>query len=677
MATLLIETGRQRVLVQNVAPEIEAGEFPVKRLVGQRVLVTADALSDGHDQLSCLLKYRRAEQPAWSEVPMEPIGNDRWQAEFPLPQAGRYRYTIEAWVDHFRSWQESLRKRRDAGQELAVELQVGADLVRRAARWAASPDIEQLRAWARTLSQGNLEEGVELGLSNQLARQMALYRDRRLSTVYAKELAVVAERPKAGCSAWYEMFPRSCSPDPGKHGTFQDCEARLAYVAGMGFDVLYLPPIHPIGRAHRKGKNGGLAAGHHVGHHVPMVVVDEDPGSPWAIGAAEGGHKAVHPQLGTLEDFDRLLAKAREYGIEIALDLAYQCSPDHPYVCEHPEWFRHRPDGSTQYAENPPKKYEDIYPFDFETEAWRELWEELKEVALFWVRRGVRILRVDNPHTKPFPFWRWLIEEIQAEYPDVIFLAEAFTRPKVMYDLAKLGFSQSYTYFTWRNTKGQLTRYFSELTQAEVRDYFRPNLWPNTPDILAEYLQYGGRAAFQARLVLAATLSANYGIYGPAFELMENRAREAGSEEYLDSEKYQIHQWDIESSASLKNFIRRINRIRRENTALQRDGNLRFHPVDNDQLLCYSRQSEDRTNTVLIVVNLDPHHAQSGWVELPIDALGLSPDGPYQVHDLLGGERYLWEGPRNYVQLNPDLVPAHILLLRRRVRTERQFEYFL
>lgn len=671
MATQLIETGRRRVLVQNVAPEIEGGEFPIKRIAGQRVRVSADALTDGHDRLACLLKYRKADEPVWSEAPMEAIGNDRWQAEFPVPEAGRYRYTIEAWVDHFRSWQEDLRKRVDAGQQTAIDLQAGADLVRTAAGRAAGAEAEQLQAWARTLGQNDGAAAVELGLSDQLARQMAPYRDRRLSTTYAKELEVVVDREKAGYSTWYEMFPRSCSPDPSRQGTFRDCEARLPYVAGMGFDVLYLPPIHPIGRGQRKGRNGT------PGTLYSGSPGNDDPGSPWAIGAAEGGHKAVSPQLGTLEDFDRLLSKARDYGMEIALDLAYQCSPDHPYVREHPEWFRHRPDGSTQYAENPPKKYEDIYPFDFETEAWRELWEELKDVALFWVRRGVRILRVDNPHTKPFPFWRWLIEEIQAEYPDVIFLAEAFTRPKVMYDLAKLGFSQSYTYFTWRNTKEQLTRYFSELTQTDVRDYFRPNLWTNTPDILAEYLQYGGRAAFLARLVLAGTLSANYGIYGPAFELMENRAREAGSEEYLDSEKYQVRHWDIESPASLKDFIRRVNRIRGENPALQRDGNLQFHAVDNDQLLCYSRQSEDQQNTVLVVVNLDPYHTQSGWVDLPIEELGLPTDHPYQVHDLLGGERYLWEGRRNFVQLNPGLVPAHILLLRQRVRTEQHFEYFM
>ena len=664
---LLIESGRRRVLVENVSPEIDAGEFPVKRVVGQSVVVSADALSDGHDQLSCRLKYRKADEPLWTEAPMTPVGNDRWQASFVVQEIGRYRYTVEAWVDRFKSWRESFRKRIDAGQPLAVELQVAAELVRNAAQRAAGVDAEQLQDWAAGLSDGEVDKGraaIQLGLSDRLSSQMAIYSDRRMSTTYGRELEVIVERERAGYGAWYEVFPRSCSPDPARAGTFRDCEARLPYIARMGFDVLYLPPIHPIGRSHRKGKHGSPQAG------------DGDPGSPWAIGAEEGGHKAVHPQLGTLDDFDRLVAKAREHGLEIAMDLAYQCSPDHPYVKEHPEWFRHRPDGSVQYAENPPKKYEDIYPFDFECESWRELWEELKDVALFWIRRGVRILRVDNPHTKPFPFWRWLIEEIHTEFPEVIFLAEAFTRPKVMNDLAKLGFSQSYTYFAWRNTKEQLTSYFSELTQTEVREYFRPNLWTNTPDILTEYLQYGGRPAFMARFVLAATLSANYGIYGPAFELLENRAREPGSEEYLDSEKYQCRQWDLDRPDSLQEFIRRVNRIRRENPALQRDGNLQFHRTDNDQLLCYSRQTDDRQNTLVMAVNLDPYHTQSGWVELS-DALGFDFSHPYQVHDLLGGARYLWEGPRNFVQLDPQLAPAHILLLRHRARSEQQFEYFM
>ena len=664
--SMLLETGRRRVLIQNVEPQIEAGEFPIKRTIGQKVVVCADALTDGHDRLSCLLKYRIAgtAEGRWDEVPMEPIGNDRWRAEFRVTEIGSYRYTVEAWVDRFKSWQDDLKKRLDAGLDVAMEREAGAELVRLAARRASSAEAEELRAWADTLQRGDAAAADKLAFNDRLSQRMAAYSDRRLSTTYAKELEVVVDRAKARFSAWYEMFPRSCGPEPGRHGTLRDCENRLPDIARMGFDVLYLPPIHPIGRTHRKGKNA-----------APRAEPD-DPGSPWAIGAEEGGHEAVHPQLGTLEDFDRLVAKAGDYGIEIALDLAFQCSPDHPYVREHPEWFRHRADGSVQYAENPPKKYEDIYPFDFETEFWRELWEELKRVALFWVRRGVRILRVDNPHTKPFPFWRWLIEEIKTEYPDVLFLAEAFTRPKVMYDLAKLGFTQSYTYFAWRNTKEQLARYFSELTQTDVREYFHPNLWPNTPDILAEYLQDGGRAAFMVRLVLAATLSGSYGIYGPAFELIENHAREPGSEEYLDSEKYQLRHWNLESPDSLKEFIRRVNRIRQENPALQQDGPPRFHTIGNDQLIGYSRQSEDQRNTVLVIVNLDPHHRQSGWVELPLDELGLDLDQPYQVHDMLGGARYLWEGPRNYVELDP-AAPAHIFMLRRRVRTEQQFEYFM
>jgi starch synthase (maltosyl-transferring) len=407
------------------------------------------------------------------------------------------------------------------------------------------------------------------------------------------------------------------------------------------------------------------------------VLQPGDPGSPWAIGAQEGGHKAVHPDLGTLEDFRHFVEKARDHGLEIALDLAFQTSPDHPYTREHPEWFRHRPDGTIQYAENPPKKYEDIYPFDFETDRWRDLWQELKSVVLFWIDQGVEIFRVDNPHTKPFPFWEWLIAEVKRDHPRAIFLSEAFTRPKVMYRLAKLGFSQSYSYFAWRNSKEELIEYFTELTRSDVREYFRPNLWPNTPDILTEYLQYGGRPAFVTRLVLAATLGASYGIYGPAFELQEARAREPGSEEYLDSEKYQIREWDIERPDSLRDFIARVNRIRRENPALQQNWILQFHPVDNDQILCYSKRTEDLSNVILVAVNLDPHHTQSGWVDLPLEAFDLDPTQPYQLHDLLSDARYLWHGSRNYVELNPFVSPAQLFRLRRRVRTEREFEYYM
>jgi len=475
--------------------------------------------------------------------------------------------------------------------------------------------------------------------------------DERYAITYPKELAINAERERAGYGAWYEMFPRSASPVPGRHGTFKDCEARLPYIAAMGFDVLYLPPIHPIGRTGRKGKNNMLAA------------KAGDPGTPWAIGSDEGGHKDINPELGTLEDFKRLIAKAKKLNIEIALDIAFQCSPDHPYVKEHPDWFLRRPDGTIKYAENPPKKYQDIYPFNFGTEDWRGLWEELKSIVIYWAKQGIRIFRVDNPHTKPFRFWEWLLGEVKKEYPDAIFLAEAFTRPKIMYHLAKLGFTQSYTYFTWRNHKQDITEYLTELTQSPVKDFYRPNFWPNTPDILHEYLQKGGRGAFMARLVLAATLSASYGIYGPAFELMENTPREPGSEEYLNSEKYEIKRWDIERPDSLKDFIGKINSIRRENAALRRNRNLWFNATSNEQLISYSKHTDDLTNIILAVVNLDPHATQSGTVNVPLKSWGFDTERPYKVRDLLSDKEYRWRGEWNYVELDPTACPAHIFRL--------------
>jgi starch synthase (maltosyl-transferring) len=476
---------------------------------------------------------------------------------------------------------------------------------------------------------------------------------------------VVVDRERARFSTWYELFPRSASDAPGRHGTFDDVIARLPYVARLGFDVLYLPPIHPVGRERRKGPNNTLAAG------------PDDVGSPWAIGAREGGHKAVHPALGDIAGFRRLVGAARDAGIEIALDIAFQCAPDHPYVDAHPAWFRRRPDGSVQYAENPPKKYQDIYPFDFESPDWAGLWRELEGVFEYWIAEGVRIFRVDNPHTKAFAFWEWVIGEIRRRHDDVLFLAEAFTRPKVMHRLAKAGFSQSYTYFSWRNTKRELTTYFEELAHGPGAEYFRPNCWPNTPDILPEFLQLGGPPAFRVRLVLAATLAASYGVYGPAFELMEHVAREPGSEEYLDSEKYQLRHWDLDRTDSLAPLIERINRVRHENPALQSNRGLRFHDTDSDALLCYSKQSDDGTNIVLAVVNLDPHHVQSGWVTLDLDALDLDATVPYQMHELMTGARYLWSGARNFVRLDPAGAPAQLFLVRRRVRTERDFDYFL
>jgi starch synthase (maltosyl-transferring) len=660
-----MERARGRVVIEAVKPEIDGGRFAIKRVVGEKVVVEADVIADGHDMLSCVLLHRQEGSRRWCEVAMRHVVSDRWRGEFFVTEVGRYQYTLRAWIDPFRSWQRDLRKRLDAGQDLSVELQIGADLVQEASGRASGQDKKRLASAARALTQdGSLASKLGLAEDKDLARLVAQHLDERSATTYHRQLTVVVDRERARFSAWYEMFPRSCSPEADRHGTFDDCAERLPYVEAMGFDVLYLPPIHPIGSTHRKGKNNSPVPG------------PRDPGSPWAIGSEEGGHRAVHRELGTLEDFRRLVEKAKEHSMEIALDLAFQCSADHPYVREHPEWLRWRPDGTVQYAENPPKKYEDIYPIDFDTEHWQELWEELKGIVLFWIDQGVRIFRVDNPHTKPFAFWEWLIDSVKRDHPDVLFLAEAFTRPKIMYRLAKLGFTQSYTYFAWRNTKWELTQYFTELTKSDIREYFRPNLWPNTPDILTEYLQSGGRPAFMVRLVLAATLGASYGIYGPAFELCENHAREPGSEEYLDSEKYEIKHWDLDRPNSLKDFIARVNRIRRENPALQTDESLSFHRVDNEQLVCYSKRTEDSDNVIIVVVNLDPNHTHSGWVEFDLQTLELDPQKPFQAHDLLTDARYLWHGTRNYVEVNPHVVPAHIFRVRRRVRTEEDFDYY-
>ena len=635
-----------RVAIERVLPEVDCGRFAIKRAVGERVVVEADIFADGHDLLVAALLYRPEDAPRWSEAPMTLVDNDRWRGEFTVSEIGRYRYTLQAWVDRFGSWARDLKRMVEAKQDVAVELQIGSALVRAAARGNGA-DASRLVGHADALRRGGAA-AVRVALSDDLAALMADHQDRGRAATYARELAVQVDRPRARCGAWYEMFPRSCAPDEGRYGAFADAEARLPYVAAMGFDVLYLPPIHPIGRTHRKGRNNAESAS------------PGDPGSPWAIGASEGGHKSVHPELGTLEDFARFVGSARRHGLEVALDLAYQCSADHPYLREHPEWFRRRPDGTVQYAVNPPKRYQDIYPFDFDTEGWRPLWEELRGIVGFWIEHGVRIFRVDNPHTKPFAFWEWLIAETARYHPDVIFLSEAFTRPKVMYRLAKLGFTQSYTYFTWRTTKAELEQYFTELTATPVREYFRPNLWPNTPDILHAFLQEGGRPAFIARLVLAATLGANYGIYGPAFELCVDRAVAPGSEEYLDSEKYQLVHWEIGRPDSLAGLVASLNRVRREHAALWSDWSLRFHSVDSEQLICYSKAAPDRGDVVLVVVNLDPARVHGGWTALDLGALGLEADAPYAVRDLVTGARYAWRGARNYVELGAGPLPAHV-----------------
>jgi starch synthase (maltosyl-transferring) len=657
----------ERVTITNVSPELNGGRYPIKRVVGDEVKVSADIFADGHEVLSAVLLHRPDGQSQWSEVPMAALENDRWEASFPVTSIGQHVYSFQAWIDPFKTWRRDMIRRVEAGQHAPVDLLIGAELIAQAAERATGVESAEIQRHAdsvRANAERDIDLAAEQAVDERLAQLVEKYPDRGLATTYSEALRVVVDREKARFSTWYEVFPRSCSQEPGRHGTFQDCIARLPYIAEMGFDVLYLPPIHPIGCVHRKGKNNST------------IAAADDVGSPWAIGSREGGHKSILRELGTIEDFHALVDAARGRGLEVALDIAFQCAPDHPYVREHPEWFRIRPDGTVQYAENPPKKYEDIVPLNFDTEHWRELWAELKDVVLFWIGHGVRIFRVDNPHTKPFSFWEWLIAEIKLDHPDVLFLAEAFTRPKVMYELAKRGFSQSYTYFAWRNTRWDLTQYFTELTQTEVSEFFRPNLWPNTPDILTEYLQTGGRPAFMARAVLAGTLGASYGIYGPAFELCENRPIQPRSEEYLDSEKYQIRHWEITRSDSLRGWIARINQARRENTCLQSDGQLRFHSVDNDNLIAYSKSTGDLSSLIVVVVNLNPYQKHSGWLTLPLESLGLSEHEPYQMHDLLTDARYVWRGPRNYVELDPAVASAHIFRVRRRIRSEHVFDYF-
>ena len=660
-------SGQSRVVIEAVTPEIDGGRFPIKRVVDEAVTVEADIFADGHDVLSAVVKWRSGQTSTWSETPMELLVNDRWRATFQLADVGSYQYTIEGWINHFRSWRRDLEKKSRAGQDLSSELIAGAELIQQTMERARGGDATGLKTAVQTLlgkTAVSLTAKVAVALSPGIAELMDRYADRRHATVYAKDLRVTVEPKLARFSSWYEMFPRSCGL-AGQHGTFKDCETLLPRIAEMGFDVLYLPPIHPIGSSHRKGRN-----------NVAGATADE-PGSPWAIGSAEGGHKSVHPELGNIEDFRKLVERARSLGILVALDIAFQCSPDHPYVREHPEWFRKRPDGSIQYAENPPKKYQDIFPLNFECADWQALWAELKNVFEFWIDHGVRIFRVDNPHTKTFGFWEWCLNDLKRRCPELIFLSEAFTRPKVMYYLAKLGFTQSYNYFPWRNTKWEITQYFKELAESGVREYFRPNLWPNTPDILTQNLQFGGRPAFVSRLILAATLGASYGIYGPPYELCENVAVQPGSEEYLDSEKYQIRLWDRDRPGNLNDLIKKVNKIRRENPALQTDQFLRFHELDNDNLIAYSKETEGRENVIITIVNLDPHHVQRGWVRLDLERWGLDPRESYQLHDLLTEARYFWAGSRNYVELNPQFVPAHIFALRRHVRRENDFDYFI
>jgi starch synthase (maltosyl-transferring) len=659
---------RRRVVIENIQPQVDGGAYPAKAIIDDRVAFTADIFADGHDALSAVLQLRHKDDGAeWQEVPLELTGNDHWHASFAPGRLGMHEFRVAAWVDPFKTWAYQLGKRVEAGQDVATDLLIGAALVEVAVERAEGADRNLLAALAGTLSNASIpaSERAPAAMDQVLAALMAKYPDRSAETVSQPVLRLEVDPIYARFSAWYEMFPRSASPEPGRHGTFDDCIARLPYIKQMGFDVLYLPPIHPIGRANRKGKNNSV------------IAQPDDVGSPWAIGSAEGGHRDIHPELGTLDDFRRLVSEAREQGIEVAMDIAFQCAPDHPYVKEHPEWFRRRPDGTVQHAENPPKKYEDIVPFDFDSPDSDALVDELIDIVRHWAEQGVRIFRVDNPHTKPFALWERLIPTLKSERPGLVFLAEAFTRPKVMYRLAKTGFSQSYTYFAWRNSRWEIASYLTEITRPPVSNFFRPNLWPNTPDILTEYLQTSGRAGFMARLALAATLGTNYGIYGPAFELLEWQPARDGSEEYLDSEKYQLRHWDLDRADSLRGFIARINRIRHEHEALRHSAGLVFHNVDNPEIICYSKRSPSSDEAVLVAVNLDPHHTQSGWVTLDLHEIGIEDGTRFQAHDLLTDARYLWHGRSNYVELSPGSAPVHIFAVRKYVRTEHDFDYYM
>jgi len=689
--------GRKRVVIEHIQPQVDCGLTPARRFLGDRLAVSAAIFCDGHDHVAARLLWKHLSDSGWQSTPMTALVNDLWSAWFTVDRIGPWIFTIQAWVDHFDTWCADLKKRLAAQpdpaspdpekrdlppQDIPLALTIGASLFDQIAARAKGPDAKQLKTIAALLRElaGKNSALYQYPLTPQEEELAARYPDLSFASTTEKELRLWVDRERARFSSWYELFPRSASPDPTRHGTFADVELLLPEIAAMGFDILYLPPIHPIGRAFRKGPNNSTTPS-------PDAV-----GSPWAVGSAEGGHKSINPLLGTFAGFDRLLAATHANGMELALDIAFQCSPDHPWVTQHPDWFLHRPDGTIQYAENPPKKYQDIYPLNFESPDWRALWDELRSVFQFWIDRGVRVFRVDNPHTKPLAFWEWCLAELHRNAPDAIFLSEAFTRPHLMYGLAKRGFTQSYTYFTWRTEKSELEAYFEEITRPPISDFFTPNLWPNTPDILHASLQDGGRAAFQQRLILAATLAASYGIYGPAFELCEHVPLRPGSEEYHHSEKYEIRRWDRSGPNSLVPLITLLNQIRRTNPALQSDLSLHFHPVDNNQIIAYSKSTlkppppltiaetltpvqppaarpaaasgTEPANTILVVINLDPHYQQSGWVDLDLKRLGISHDETFDVEDLLTGIHYQWHDRSNFVALHPTAT-AHIFRISR------------
>lgn len=639
--------GRNRVVISNISPVVEEGQYPAKSAEDEVVIISADVFSDGHDEISASVLIQHPGVEGWKEYYMDLSFNDCWSYRLKTGNTGIYRFKVQGWVDHYATWAKGLKKKYEAGQDLNVELLIGAELLIQALEKVNQQHKKLLNSWIKVLKNGkNAEEAVSLALQPDVYEVVRQYRDSQLITV-SGDYVIETERKRAAYSTWYELFPRSASPAEGQHGTFDDVKGLLPRVAKMGFDVLYFPPIHPIGEKNRKGKNNSLTPG------------EGDPGSPWAIGNRTGGHKDIHPELGTLSDFVELIKEAKSLNIEIAMDIAYQCAPDHPYVKDHPQWFKWRPDGSVQYAENPPKKYEDILPINFETEDWENLWQELKSVIDYWIDKGVTIFRIDNPHTKAFPFWEWMIREVRSARPEVIFLAEAFTRPRLMERLGKAGFNQSYTYFTWRNSKTEIEEYMNELTQSPMRYYFRPNFWPNTPDILPPSLSSGGENAHIMRLILAATLSSSYGIYGPVYEFGVNTPH-PGKEEYTDNEKYELKNWNWSAYTRIKEIIVRVNKIRQQNKSLQTTWNVSFAETTSDQILCYVKSDPETNNRIAVVVNMDVHNLQGAHVRLPLQEMGLEPGSRYKLRDLLSGSSYQWQEEWNYVQLNPYEMPAHI-----------------
>ena len=639
-----------RIIIENVMPQLDCGAFQIKRIIGQKVVITADVFSDGHDVLESCVKFKHEKDKSWQEVRMTPTVNDEWFAEFKVEKQGSYTYFVEGWVDYALNWQHGTERKIQDNQHVKSELLEGAEYVRAVQKLADESEKEYLNTVAHYFSnESDYDAAIYEATSDKLKQIFKKYPIRFLENK-SIELQVYVDRKKALFSTWYEFFPRSASDHEGKHGTFKDCERLLPRVAEMGFDTLYFPPIHPIGEVNRKGKNNATNAS------------DGDVGSPWGIGSHHGGHKSTHPELGSIEDFKSLVQKAQDLGIEVAMDYALQAAPDHPYVKDFPQWFKWRPDGTVQYAENPPKKYQDIQPIYFESSDWKNLWKELLDVALFWVEEcNIKIFRVDNPHTKPFYFWGWLISEIKKKHPDVLFLAEAFTRPKIMNELAKQGFTQSYTYFTWRNSKSELIEYVTELTQTEQKEFYRPNFWPNTPDINPFALQSGNESVHLQKYFLAATLSSSVGIYGPVFEYMVSAAMAPGKEEYLNSEKYEYYKWDWDKKNKITTLITRINAIRKEQISLQQTNNIVFCDSNSDQIVAYYKFDDDKQNETIMVVSLDPHHQAQAMVQLPMEHIK---NLPLHVIDLITGNSYFWNSDWNYVELNPEL-PFHLLKIQK------------